>query len=191
MASKFKKYNVFVNNTNGGLPLKKYKEITNVLGEEFTRLANDFSHAVKMMNKESGGYLSLVNKKLVEGDASGAFSTLTKEIKLATKGYKWDMKPPNIGGYNACPDQLGTLRHELGHKIYNQIPRNAWREVYDSLNIQTSKKTLISKYAETNVQEGFSEAFSVWTHPSYGLNGKRMPKEIEDFMEDIFGKKKG
>jgi SPP1 gp7 family putative phage head morphogenesis protein len=47
----------------------------------------------------------------------------------------------------------------------------------------------VSHYAGTDANEAFAESFSAYTSPLYGIEGKRLPKQIEELLEDIIGKR--
>jgi hypothetical protein len=98
-------------------------------------------------------------------------------------------------------DYESVLRHELGHHTYNALLDRkdvvTWSKFYSEkkrAKIKGEKiywSSNISWYSSTNEREGFSECFSLYTSPLYDTKKEyKLPKEIEDIMEKVIGKRK-
>ncbi len=74
----------------------------------------------------------------------------------------------------AAPD-VATFAHEYGHYVWFHRLSQDDRSVYESLyKRQKAARKLITPYANTNVEEGFAEAFSAYVNTPPALQ-KRDP----------------
>jgi DNA topoisomerase IB len=119
-------------------------------------------------------------------------------ILLSTKFS--ESKRYGIGGDVRVTDesQSGAFRHEFGHhlaqatRVQDGAFLNAVSESMKSEGLNFSRgadrrswlSKHISKYASTNMEEAFCEAFAGYTHKDYGKKGK-LPPKIEKVMEQI------
>ena len=93
-----------------------------------------------------------------------------------------------LGEYQATGGGVyDTFRHEYGHHIFDKLP-NLKKEEFNSLYSMPSRESNIwwheiSRLAERNNYEGFSEAFAVHTSPRYKPG--KLPKPLEDYMSTI------
>ena len=78
----------------------------------------------------------------------------------------------------AAPD-VSTFAHEYGHYVWFHRLSKDDRKAYESLyKHQKDARKLITPYAETNVEEGFAEAFSAYVNTPATLQ-KRDPLSFE------------
>ncbi len=78
----------------------------------------------------------------------------------------------------AAPD-VATFAHEYGHYVWFHRLSKDDRHTYESLyKHQKDAHKLITPYAETNVEEGFAEAFSAYVNTASALQ-KRDPLSFE------------
>ncbi len=67
---------------------------------------------------------------------------------------------------------LQTLSHEYGHFVWFHVLTKDERKQYRSIyNSQAKKHQLVSDYAQTNLEEGFAEAFAFFTTSPETLKG--------------------
>jgi HK97 family phage portal protein len=150
-----------------------------------------------------------------QGNATGTYWSENKEIALAvdrkTAGSAYTISTKARPSFNATVGVEGTWRHEYGHyidDIYNSLqahPTAAVAEKYAKLverweliyhrgrfpipppEIAEWWRTNVSSYSATNIREAFAESFSIFSSSKYGTKGfPKLPKEIEDFMRDLF-----
>ncbi len=129
------------------------------------------------------------------------------QIVIAKGSGQWGKEGGlKFGGSNIDFTPSGIYRHELGHHVWEN-----YAHAYEGLiNTPTMKADFIKGYkglsdkivdrkisfyassklasGQRNVNEGFAESFSAWAHPSYGINNKILPKEIENVMKKYFPK---
>jgi len=109
-------------------------------------------------------------------------------------------KPGVFGTYHSTDDyitldpsatkstiQSGIIRHEIGHRVYNVVLKERYREydeIWRSFREGRSSEKPISSYGETNSREDFAEAYR------YYLSNKQEMKSSHPqryaFMESIF-----
>ncbi len=69
----------------------------------------------------------------------------------------------------ATPD-VGTFAHEYGHYVWFHLLSKNDRKAYEGIyKRQKDAHKLITPYAETNVEEGFAEAFSAYVNTPAAL----------------------
>jgi len=94
------------------------------------------------------------------------------------------------GQYNVGVGLEAAIRHEYGHYLALKVPN--WIEwtdnVYDKITGNDTFKERVSGYAGTNYEEGWAESFTAWSHPNYKKSKNRLPKEVEDYFDNIFKK---
>lgn len=113
------------------------------------------------------------------------------EIVIATKSnfFKKENAELTTGGgfHNVDNSAAGVLRHEVGHAVYNSLPKSAqnkWIDGYIDPDFGTRD---ISEYARTNYKELFAEAFAAYTHPDYY---EHLPPKIETLLKKQIGKRR-
>ena len=182
----------------GEIPKKKALEILNQIGEETTRILRRNPRIARLISE--GGYdigvryLELINRKSIHGDAAGIYYGRSQTIELAVKGKAVGRQSLNFGKnvFTVSGDNVvGNWRHEFGHhvqKIYKASKveglKQHWGELYRSKSKSWWEKYL-GNYGASEPSEAFAESFSAWNSPKYGLKGKRLPAEIEDFFEKV------
>jgi len=133
-----------------------------------------------------------VNLVIKDADRVGlelnALGVYSRNIEIAGKQGIFSKVQTGSKYYSAGTGGLDTIRHEFGHYVFENImPKGAvteWKKIASK-----DIRKVISKYAATNIDEGFAEAFSVWSHPSYGTAGIKLPVKIEEFFDKYFGAK--
>jgi hypothetical protein len=136
------------------------------------------------------------NKILSETDGgAGAYSRQNRKIRLALKNGMDKSKDSlefgrfTVGGET---DFKSNLRHEIGHHIYDNIYNSqkvdgsTFANIYNKLGGRRYFAENISEYAGESIGEAFAECFSAYTSPLYGVSGRKLPVEIEEFMEHLF-----
>jgi SPP1 gp7 family putative phage head morphogenesis protein len=117
---------------------------------------------------------------------AGQYSWSSKRIQLRVTGSEISKRGTLSFGKSSIENSLtGTYRHELGHAYHDSLTlsqQNKFIKVWDSIPKRRWQKD-VSQYAGTNMQELFAEAFSAYTHPKYGVGGKRLPKSLHSFFE--------
>ena len=98
----------------------------------------------------------------------------------------------NRGFYNDRRDEIvfsskrleHTLRHEFGHVIDNrlEVTGREWRDLVSQMKAQGFSP---SRYANTNLEEYWAEAFAYYTAPGYGSSIERFPAELESFVAKV------
>ncbi|MCG8343184.1 MAG: hypothetical protein MI684_10150 [Chlorobiales bacterium] len=98
----------------------------------------------------------------------------------------------NRGFYNYTRDEIvfstkrleHTLRHEFGHVIDRRldVTGREWRDLVSQMKAQGFSP---SRYAETNLEEYWAEAFAYYTAPGYGSSTDRFPAELESFIAKV------
>jgi hypothetical protein len=86
----------------------------------------------------------------------------------------------------------GTIRHEMGHHFHSlgrggaKKASNDMRRLYDKKSKESKDwfEENLSQYSETNWQEFYAEAFSVYTSPEYE-KGKWLPREVEKIFDKL------
>jgi hypothetical protein len=99
-------------------------------------------------------------------------------ISDKTRKVSADLK---IGKWSVDESVAGSLRHEYGHAVLDNVDNEVLEEWIKVVRKQSKKARLsVSEYGATDGHELFSEAFSAFTHPEY-VKGT-LPSEIENFL---------
>lgn len=75
-------------------------------------------------------------------------------------------------------------RHEIAHAIEyqnNLFKDGQWFEILRKIDVKRD----ITEYAATNPREAFAEAFALYTSPFYGSKIKRLPVNVERYLESV------
>jgi SPP1 gp7 family putative phage head morphogenesis protein len=126
--------------------------------------------------------------KYVEPGTLGTYSESTNTITIGSK-YKVPGKLKiGSGVFTVDSSPAGTFMHEYGHFLRDHAldDKIKWNRIYVALGRNDFFKKNISRYAGTNAEEAFAESFSAWASPSYNSLKKKLPKEIEDYFEEVF-----
>jgi len=81
-----------------------------------------------------------------------------------------------------------TARHELGHHIWFSMSpgkQQEFRRIFRKLEDERKVNSVLGYYGGTNVEEGFAEAFSLFTHKRYRRGGA-LGAELEACMGRLF-----
>jgi hypothetical protein len=113
----------------------------------------------------------------------GTYSAADDTIRLSTHVGQLT-GPVTVGrqAFNVDQSVAGAFRHELGHAFHaryvagNARLRSRW-------NALAAQKQYISKYAATNADEYFAEAFSAFTHADYAPG--MLPAPVERFLQRV------
>jgi SPP1 gp7 family putative phage head morphogenesis protein len=132
------------------------------------------------------------------GDAVGLYHPMYKKITWANR-FGYDLKNKLVlgkGKHNVDISRAGTIRHEYGHYLQNILEMD-FRSLYDRLdwhniysNGMRNKRgtaSMVSKYSTTNHNEYFAESFCAWSHPDYPKSKAKLPADVEEFFEEVFG----
>jgi SPP1 gp7 family putative phage head morphogenesis protein len=202
-----KKFHVTGRSALGGDIKPFLDKHANAMGEDFATLfkrkpklkAFAKKHPLNTLRVENTEMLKVLSTKgKTKGQTLYAHAYYdNKEITSSLKGYsnKTQLK---IGErvYNVTGNEFaGMMRHEYGHHVYHSLPAkelDKFIEAYiNGMNLDMKStafgygKLSVSKYANTNVGELFSESFAAYTSPSYG-GKKRIPVELEKLFKKWF-----
>ncbi len=93
---------------------------------------------------------------------------------------------------------LATFRHEVGHDVHLRLlgrqARLEWDGIYNGMrrtgggNYSQKIASNVTKYAQKNHKELFSESFAAYTHPGYKAG--TLPPAIETFMKTHVGERR-
>lgn len=200
--------------TSDWIPVKTIDEATKIFKEQFR--IDGITAVPKQLDvfNISGDALTnikklprFVNKQLPylqEFELLDKTQTITEAGRKVTAFYRPDVKYISIGakgkglnntlkfgGYSVGEDIASITRHEYGHFLWNEDLTNIERKRFEKIYLNNSTvwvKQNISEYASTSLKEGFAESFSAYTSPLYKQG--MLPKEIEAYFDDIFGKAK-
>jgi len=81
-----------------------------------------------------------------------------------------------------------TARHELGHHIWFSMSpgkQQEFRRIYRKLEDERRVNSVLGYYGANNADEGFAEAFSLFTHKRYRRGGA-LGAELEACMGRLF-----
>ncbi len=171
-------------------------EIFNALGDDLARIKTDFPKIGKVIDEGRGvlggkwmrfdleDSVHVVNTK--NKGAAGIWSSANERMTLATKKRRLlPSSKPTLGDWDIGTDVTTIFNHELGHSLQRSIAQG-WDDIWRSQSKGFWEKK-VSMYGSASNRELWAESFSAYTHPSYGLKGKRLPKLIEDFMQKNVG----
>lgn len=139
----------------------------------------------------------------IRGTWSGLYKREYDSIYVSRGNKPWGKRHSGIGigDTNIDFNGAGIWRHEFGHhvdayksQLANRKEASAsglYKRFLEALRgiVNEKGKSSISYYARTDTGEAFAEAFSAYTHPSYGMPGvKRLPKTIEETFDFLLKK---
>jgi hypothetical protein len=142
------------------------------------RLSSKFSFKKPVVEFRDSDILS----EFVGGDAFGYFDKGGNRIVLAASaGARKQEVSATMGGEVIDSSLEGSLRHEVGHAVYDSmgsINRAEWEGQYRMLDDPGK----ISGVAVQSEEEGFAEAFSYYTAHDYDND---LPENIVSFLQTI------
>ena len=139
-------------------------------------------------------------KKIDKDQRLTRLNKINKEVSRVEAAYGIELPRVNVlfvtdrnrGFYNYTRDEIvfstkrleHTLRHEFGHVIDRRldVTGREWRELVDQMKAQGFSP---SRYANTNLEEYWAEAFAYYTAPGYGSSTKKFPAELESFIAKV------
>lgn len=139
-------------------------------------------------------------KKIEKDQRLARLNKINKEVSRVKAAYGIELPRVNVlfvtdrsrGFYNYTRDEIvfstkrleHTLRHEFAHVIDRRldVTGREWRDLVDQMKAQGFSP---SKYAETNLEEYWAEAFAYYTAPGYGSSSDRFPAELESFINKV------
>jgi len=151
----------------------KYRKIINGLVDDHTIFSKYFEEGAHFGGEFIGGTTHLYEHKWFEG-------------------LKSVIPTPGKVGSNAWGGTQAVLRHEYGHKIYNQLSRfhpewrNQWQRRLGAVDDIGKKLTTYSKEKISIGDEAFCELFSLVTDTKY--NPANFSSEIVEMGEFILEK---
>jgi hypothetical protein len=164
----------------------------NSISNSYTRILESNPRLKQLFDEKkiSSCSFSLVNKSSVLSDAKvlGAYNVGTRQLLVSGK-LKIGSSPLTLGKWNVCYGVDDIARHELGHHLVFQlktkdVTSGGWGSLYNSHDKSWWAKN-VSKYGSSNSGEAFAESFAAYTHPQYGIVGKRLPADIEDWFDKV------
>jgi len=162
--------------------LKKYPEVKRIVKDD----------PVEILRIANGKSVDAYGEVAKTGNTVGWYDSSRNTIALATD-QKTIREEVKTGGFVVGKDLQTSIRHEIGHHVHemqDSKTSEAFRVIAKSKDDKYWEEK-VSKYGSSNSDELFAESFAAYTSPSYGTLGDRLPKEIEDFMEEIlYGKGK-
>lgn len=172
-----------------GYTTKGKLKVANDIGADVARVKHDFPKIAKMIDDVPIHRSDFKNLKVLENHANGTFYHGTRRIQVATKGKVGVSGRPTLGDWTTGRSTTDIYRHEMGHSLESNVlaPRNRWRANVYRTESKERWKRLVSEYGAKKPDELWCESFSAYTHPRYGVAGKRLPKVIEDFMKEFIG----
>jgi hypothetical protein len=129
------------------------------------------------------------NKEELGGGIIASFNPTQNQINMPG-GIKSDPNELNIGQeqYNVGTKLETAFRHEYGHFISQYTPN--WLEwtdnVHDKIGGKQTFKEKVSFYAGKDYDEAFAESFAAWSHPKYKQANNKLPKEVEQYFDNLF-----
>ena len=172
-----------ITSKNDNLSLKK----VNAIGEHMSEVFNNHPGLAEFVKNSSPIKLSILDSSNVSSQASGVFRNNTIIIGgRYTQGGALGFGQKRFTVDNGA---TGLFRHEFGHGIYERLPnqaKNDWNIRWVMGGMGQGFEKVISKYAGTNKEEGFAEAFAAWSHPKYKSSVKRLPGSIESYFNKVF-----
>ncbi len=162
-------------------------KLVNVLGEEFTRMFNEFDNLSNLIHlKPSINRLAFYNSSSSAGLSKGVvgqYSRSMRTIKVVHGNQPWSTVGISTGGFSTSGSVMNITKHEFAHYLYreclNKDAVDEWIKIYNAKGINWISKN-VTKYASTNSSEFFSECFGIFSHPNYKPG--TLGKEIEDFF---------
>lgn len=104
------------------------------------------------------------------------------KIAVGTK-HPPEQEFPKFGGWGVDDSVAGYLRHEVGHHLYSKLSddeKQEWATGWESKLWSQA----VGRYAGTNPEEGFAEAFCAMSHPRYQSG---LPEQAQLFLTKRYG----
>lgn len=171
---------------------KQALEIGNQTAEHIDGLFRKFPKLNEELKEEQKLKKLWITKKvyLDEIGALGRYYSGESAIDIGGMAYK--SHELHIGGkfFGIGHDYFSNLRHEYGHHFMSKVGplgiKKEFMDMYIKLGGKEYFEKNVSKYAGANFLEGFAECFSAYTSPKYKKG--MLPKEIEEYFDDLIGK---
>jgi hypothetical protein len=142
--------------------------------------------------------------------ASGLYARYGQRIQLASGEFRLareEMLHIGEGNFSTGRGVGATFRHELGHHLALGMRANIKMDMMlDDTRVSANQLFRrgsirgnmswtvthdISRYANSDFDEAFAEAFAAYTDPTYGAAGKnRLPKEVEHWFDYVLHRTK-
>lgn len=172
---------------NDSLSLKK----ANVIGEHMSDVFNARPGLADFVKTSRSMKLSILDASTVSSSAMGVYRSNT--IIIGGKYTKSGSLSLGSRKFTVDDGAMGLFRHEFGHGIYERLSDQAkkdWNARWVMGGMSQGFEKLISRYAGTNKEEGFAEAFTAWSHPKYSNsdNRHRLPSGIQSYFDKMFNK---
>ncbi len=170
----------------------------NAIGEDLTRVFNErpgIAKFIEDMKKQGKLELRLIfeNNKYVTtasgNTVAGLYNPKTSSLFLPSRGSISETLKLGSRTQVVGDGLLSTARHEYAHAIFDVLDgqnKGRWNMLVRENGGATFLKENISRYAATDIEEAFAEAFSAWTSKQYGQKGLRLPDVIEKYFEEVF-----
>lgn len=147
--------------------------------------------------KSAGNY----GKKIAKEQCLERLNKINKEVSRVETAYGIELPQVKVlyvtdrsrGFYNYTRDEIvfstkrleHTLRHEFGHVIDRrlEVTGREWKSLVKLMKEQYGFSP--SKYANTNLEEYWAEAFAYYTAPGYGTSIEKFPAELESFIAKV------
>ena len=169
------------------------------VGQEMTRVINEFPGLRDPDVSPVPTKLTMVAKgrlRLDGGGVAGDYDKRTGEIRLDSGQRLSAGRAPKIGAWTTDSSLEGNIRHEMGHAIASKYTsfgrrvedkRFTLRDVLGRFHRMDEKvRGSVSRYARTDAEEAFCEAFSAYTSPNYQRGSMRV--EIESLFDKALRK---
>lgn len=162
--------------------LEKIVDDTSDFGAELSRLAIVNVPGWKMDGRS--GILGYYERKTRSISVAIKNMSLSDELHLGRKHF------------GTGRDYFSNVRHEYGHHIHKQFLTTKQKDDWFSLYLDSGGSSFfegyVSKYAGSDMDEAFAEAFSAYTSPLYEtLKASNvyvaLPRKVERFFDDLIG----
>jgi len=120
---------------------------------------------------------------------AGIDSTTARSVNIAAIDGVYENLTPTIllRGDGDCTQMCRTFAHEFGHCVWRRMLTAADQDRYAQVySTQKAAHHLITPYAETNVEEGFAEAYSYFVTDRPALDNRDQLSSA--FLTDLFAR---
>ena len=192
--NQFKEKFNFKGVTTQGFKPKEQLEFLNKTGEaiqawfdEYPAIKNHVNNATRITLKFENEARLILNRSgdKFKGNVLGVYDPGTS-IRVAAKQQLFDGKI-TLGKFNSAEGIMPTLKHEIGHHLVGTrkkfISPAKWKKYYNEKGSKWFEKN-ISKYAASDVEEGWCEMMGMATHSGgkeylMGLNDKKLNQFLD------------
>lgn len=183
----------------------KSDDMGNKIGAHFTDIHNSRPELKEFTDKLTKGYIDEEKgisrpptelptvfikgtKEELGGGVIASYAPFQNQINMPG-GIKSDPNELVIGKgqYNVGIKLETAIRHEYGHFLSQKVQSwGKWCDLYDKIGGKKAFAEKVSGYAATDYDEGFAESFAAWSHPKYKQAKTKLPKEVENYFDEIF-----